>query len=118
MYVSGRNPLQGVRRDDEPLAVAKDLKVRRLHKAFLRYHDPNNWPMLRAALHRMGRSDLIGSGKHQLVPRHQPAGTGAAEGRRRKGKTKGPRPGSALTQHTGLPPRDDGSRKPKRRRKR
>ena len=51
-------------------------KVRRLHKAFLRYHDPNNWPMLRAALKRMGRDDLIGNGKHQLVPRFQPKGTG------------------------------------------
>jgi uncharacterized radical SAM protein YgiQ len=117
MYHSGQNPLQGVKRGGERLAVPKHIKVRRLHKAFLRYHDPNNWPMLRAALHRLGRSDLIGSGKHQLVPRHQPAGTGTPEGRRSKGK--GPRPGTALTQHTGLPPRDDGSgRKPKRRRKR
>ena len=31
----------------------------------------------------MGRSDLIGPGKHQLVPAWQPAGTGkAGEGRR------------------------------------
>ena len=52
----------------------------------------------------MGRADLIGNGKHQLVPRWQPAGTGhGAEGRR---DTRGrrPRPGTALTQHTGLPP--------------
>jgi hypothetical protein len=58
--------------------------VRRLHKAFLRYHDPHNWPMLRAALKRMGRADLIGSGKHQLVPRFQPKGLGerTPEGRR------------------------------------
>jgi len=25
----------------------------RLHKAFLRYHDPENWPLLREALQRM-----------------------------------------------------------------
>ena len=54
--------------------MPKGLKVRRLHKAFLRYHDPNNWPMLRAALKRMRREDLIGNGKHQLVPRFQPKG--------------------------------------------
>jgi hypothetical protein len=57
-----------------------------LHKAFLRYHDPNNWPMLRLALKRMRREDLIGNGKQQLVPRFQPKGTGKAqtpEGRRR-----------------------------------
>ena len=29
---------------------------------------PNNWPVLREALRRMGRADLIGSGKQQLVP--------------------------------------------------
>jgi hypothetical protein len=46
----------------------------------------------------MGRADLIGNGKQQLVPGYQPAGTGdAAEGNR-----GGPqRP--FKTQHTGLP---------------
>jgi uncharacterized radical SAM protein YgiQ len=83
MYHSGKNPLRRVTRDSEEVHVPKGLKVRRLHKAFLRYHDANNWPMLRAALKRMGRDDLIGSGKHQLVPRFQPRGTGKApEGRR------------------------------------
>jgi len=83
MYHSGKNPLRRVGRDTEDVIVPKGLKVRRLHKAFLRYHDPNNWPMLRAALKRMGREDLIGNGKHQLVPRYQPKGTGdAPEGRR------------------------------------
>jgi uncharacterized radical SAM protein YgiQ len=83
MYHSGKNPLRRVTRDSEEVHVPKGLNVRRLHKAFLRYHDPNNWPMLRAALKRMGREDLIGGGKHQLVPRFQPRGTGKApEGRR------------------------------------
>src|SRR5262245_31147907 len=89
MYHSGKNPLRRVTRTSEDVIVPKGLKVRRLHKAFLRYHDPNNWPMLRAALKRMRRDDLIGNGKHQLVPRFQPKGTGKAdspEGRR--GKTK------------------------------
>ena len=39
----------------------------------LRYHDPDNWPMLRQALKKMGRSDLIGNGKMHLVPARQPA---------------------------------------------
>jgi uncharacterized radical SAM protein YgiQ len=83
MYHSGKNPLRRVTRNSEEVHVPKGLKVRRLHKAFLRYHDPNNWPMLRAALKRMGREDLIGNGKHQLVPRFQPRGTGKSpEGRR------------------------------------
>jgi uncharacterized radical SAM protein YgiQ len=112
MYHSGRNPLGRVRRDAGHVHVPKGLKVRRLHKAFLRYHDPENWPLLRDALRRMGREDLIGNGKRHLVPRFQPAGTGVAgEGRRRKSTGQaGARPnapvrGRALTQHTGLPPR-------------
>jgi uncharacterized radical SAM protein YgiQ len=83
MYHSRKNPLRRVTRTSEDVVVPRGLKVRRLHKAFLRYHDPNNWPMLRAALKRMRREDLIGNGKHQLVPRFQPKGTGKApEGRR------------------------------------
>src|SRR5262249_9036134 len=80
-------------RDSEDVHVPKGLKVRRLHKAFLRYHDPNNWPMLRAALKRMGREDLIGNGKHQLVPRYQPPGTGKSPaGRRVAEHTPSPAP--------------------------
>jgi uncharacterized radical SAM protein YgiQ len=83
MYHSGKNPLRRVSRDSENVHVPRGIKVRRLHKAFLRYHDANNWPMLRAALKRMGREDLIGNGKQQLVPRFQPRGTGKLpEGKR------------------------------------
>jgi hypothetical protein len=55
--------------------------VRKLHKAFLRYHDPENWPLLREALRRMGRADLIGNGHRHLVPSFQPAGTGKVPAR-------------------------------------
>ncbi len=83
MWHSGKNPLRKVTRDGEEVVVVKKLKQRRLHKAFLRYHDPNNWPMLREALQRMGRAELIGNGKKHLVPRFQPKGTGDdAEGKR------------------------------------
>jgi uncharacterized radical SAM protein YgiQ len=97
MYHSGRNPLKRITRSSEELLIPKGLKVRRLHKAFLRYHDPNNWPLLREALRRMGRADLIGSGRRQLVPAYQPAGTG--------GQPEGRRAAAApfRTQHTGLP---------------
>src|SRR5487761_867280 len=81
MYHSGRNPLKRLSRAGGEVRVPKGLKVRRLHKAFLRYHDANNWPTLREALRRMGRADLIGNGKQQLVPAYQPAGTGAPAAR-------------------------------------
>lgn len=68
MYYSERNPLQKVRYKSEKVSVNKDLDQRRLQKAFLRYHDEKNWPMLREALTNLGRGDLIGNGKEHLVP--------------------------------------------------
>jgi uncharacterized radical SAM protein YgiQ len=99
MYYTSKNPLKRVSRTSESVHIPRGLKVRRLHKALLRYHDPNNWPVLREALRRMGRADLIGSGRDQLIPSYQPRGTGAAgEGTRRASGTQPFR-----TQHTGLP---------------
>ena len=72
MYHSGKNPLRKVTPDSEEVPIPKAGGVRRLHKAFIRYHDPNNWPMLREALKKMGREDLIGNGKKHLVPAWQP----------------------------------------------
>jgi uncharacterized radical SAM protein YgiQ len=72
MYHSGRNPLQPIRRGGEEVSVARGEKRRRLHKAFLRYHDPENWPVLREALIHMGRADLIGHGRDCLVPAERP----------------------------------------------
>ncbi|HEY6643121.1 YgiQ family radical SAM protein [Povalibacter sp.] len=123
MWHSGKNPLKKVTHTSEDVIIPKGLKVRRLHKAFLRYHDANNWPILRDALRRMGRADLIGNGKHHLVPIWQPAGTGdAPEGRRSahpraayasarpaaasgkvsKSAAATPKPTKFRTQHTGL----------------
>ena len=109
MYHSGRNPLKRLTRDSESVQIPKGLKVRRLHKAFLRYHDSNNWPVLREALRRMGRADLIGNGKHQLVPAYQPTGTGNMGEGKRGGSAARP----FRTQHTGLPkpPRPPAARK-------
>ncbi len=77
MYYSERNPLKPIRRSTgEVVRTAKKLKQRRLHKAFLRYHDPENWPALREALKNMGREDLIGKEKHHLVPPSMSGGYG------------------------------------------
>jgi radical SAM superfamily enzyme YgiQ (UPF0313 family) len=94
MYHSGKNPLRKVTRSSEEVPIPKGIKQRRLHKAFLRYHDPENWPVLREALKRMGRADLIGNGKQHLIPAYQPVGKAV------RGKPGGP---SFRTQHTGLP---------------
>ena len=123
MYHSGRNPLVRVTRKSESVDIVRGERRRRLHKAFLRYHDANNWPLLREALKAMGRADLIGNGKHHLIPTFQPKTDGAYTSARRKNSTSSPLKGSTLTQHTGLPPRVNGAgktsanafkRKPKR----
>jgi uncharacterized radical SAM protein YgiQ len=99
MWHTGKNPLRRVTRDSDEVTVPKGMKQRRLHKAFLRYHDPNNWPVLREALRHMGRADLIGNGKHQLIPVYQPAGTGESTEGKRGASVHRP----FKTQHTGLP---------------
>jgi hypothetical protein len=117
MYHTSKNPLRKVTRDSEQVDIVRGDRRRRLHKAFLRYHDPNNWPLLRDALKDMGRSDLIGNGKHHLIPTFQPVTDGSYQTARRKNstptgtvKTSTVTKGRILTQHTGLPPRDNGSR--------
>jgi uncharacterized radical SAM protein YgiQ len=124
MYHTGKNPLRKVGRDSEGVDIVRGERRRRVHKAFLRYHDANNWPLLREALKAMGRADLIGSGKHQLVPAYQPLTDGGYESARRKNSTPAgtkrtaPAKGRVLTQHTGLPPRVTGSAKPSARKPR
>ena len=118
MYHTNKNPLRKVTRTSETVDIVRGEKRRRLHKAFLRYHDPNNWPLLREALKKMGRADLIGNGKHHLIPSYQPQTDGSYQSPRRKNSSAAvarnprdfstpekPRRGTILTQHTGLPPR-------------
>ena len=123
MYHTGKNPLRKITRSkdtSETVDIVRGEKRRRLHKAFLRYHDPNNWPLLRVALKAMGRADLIGNGKHHLIPTFQPLTDGTYQSARKKNSTTvvaktsataSPVKGRILTSHTGLPPRQDGTGK-------
>jgi len=135
MYHTNKNPLRKVTRDSETVDIVRGEKRRRLHKAFLRYHDANNWPLLREALKKMGRADLIGNGKHHLIPNYQPTTDGSYQSPRRKNSSLGkiaapaahnprdfsvpqkPSRGKVLTQHTGLPPRAGTTNKSKARTK-
>ncbi len=113
MYRSGKNPLSRVTYKSDTVEAVKSPEQRTLHKAFLRYHDPKNWPLLRITLKEMGRDELIGEGEHQLIPKNQPTTKNGYKSPRRKNsasphqkrtnaKNKGKK---MLTQHTGLPPR-------------
>ena len=88
MYHSGRNPLRKIHSESEAVFTPRPKKQRDLHKAFLRYHDKANGPILREALKRMGRSELIGVGEACLVP---PAPAGTPD---RRKKVKAPRKGA------------------------
>ena len=109
MFHSGKNPLRKVTYKSDKVETVKSPEKRRLHKALLRYHDPNNWPVIREALREMGLGRLIGSGKDQLVPVDQPHDDEVRGSARRKNTAsahaKRIRKGKVLSQHTGLPPR-------------
>lgn len=79
MYHSRRNPLRKLSADGEVVETARSGRSRRIHKAFMRYHDPANWPLLREALREMGRADLIGNSARHLVPAFQPPGSAAMQ---------------------------------------
>ena len=94
MYHTGKNPLKRISRKDGNMPTVKGLSQRQLHKSFLRYHDPDNWPTLRKALKKMGRADLIGNGKAHLVPPRQPP---------KRHQRVDPNARFFTTQHNGLP---------------
>ena len=113
MYITEMNPLKPVKKGgNEYVFSAKTKEQRRLHKAFLRYHDPDNWPMLREALKRLGKANLIGRGKLHLVP---PESGREKDQKRALKKKSGSGYMAARTQHTGLP--KNPKSKPVRRRK-
>jgi uncharacterized radical SAM protein YgiQ len=64
MYHTGRNPMHA---DLRAVYVPKGGRQRRIQKAFLRWHDPENAHLLRESLIALGRKDLIGQGPGQLV---------------------------------------------------
>ncbi len=108
MWHTGRNPLRKVTRNsDSAVDPVREAWRRKLHKALLRYHDPDNWPLLRDALRQMGRAELIGNGPQHLVP-PGPGVRAAAQ----QGQGRNPRPEKAF--HHAPPPvgKAAGSRKP------
>lgn len=82
MYYTGKNPLAKVDYKSEDVYVARGERQRRLHKALLRYHAPENAPLLREALTEMGLQRLIGNRADCLV-------APATDNERRSQATKG-----------------------------
>ena len=89
MYHTRKTPLRKVTADSEVVETARSGKIRRTHKAFLRYQDPANWPILREALVNMGRGDLIGNGDKHLIPAWTSSESGGLAAGERSRQTHG-----------------------------
>jgi len=76
MYYTGLDPFTG-----QEVYVARGLKDRKMQRALMQFFKPENWFMVREALIKAGRQDLIGSGCDCLIPAHPPKE--AIEARRR-----------------------------------
>ncbi|AVN35548.1 MULTISPECIES: YgiQ family radical SAM protein [Serratia] len=107
MYYSGKNPLSKVGYKSEDVVVPRGDRQRRLHKALLRYHDPANWALIRAALEEMGLKHLIGSRRECLVP--APSIDEQREAKRLQRHTR-----PALTKHTDINRQRTPSNRPPR----
>nr|WP_243469375.1 YgiQ family radical SAM protein [Bermanella marisrubri] len=119
MYATERNPLKPVKeKNTDFVFTAKNKEQRALHKALLRYHDPDGWPLIRKALKKMGKAHLIGRGPKHLVPPE----SGREKDARRQGKKYVPektfaagKKFHAKTQHNGLPKNPRNKPKSKKR---
>ncbi|WP_293763262.1 YgiQ family radical SAM protein [uncultured Aquitalea sp.] len=89
MWHTRRNPLKRLGRSSEKVDVVRDGYRRKLHKAFLRYHHPDNWQIIHDALVQMGRTDLIGHSKQCLIPPTPPGDKAAAARHRFSGAAHG-----------------------------
>ena len=100
MYYTGINPLDG-----QKVYVATDYHEKQLQRALLQYNRPENASMVREALQKAGREDLIGYGPECLV---RPAG-GKPQGnaQSKQGKPQGksaPKSGSKSAPKAGTKP--------------
>ncbi len=118
MYHTELDPLHKIATaKPHPVEVVKKGRQRKLHKALLRYHDPEGWPLIREALKAQGLNKLIGHGPQALVP--PDSGRRKQEGHRSGGAAHGKRPATvtARTRFTSdgrKPQRSGGTRRNKK----
>ena len=62
MYYTGVDP-----RDMKPVYVPKNPHEKAMQRALIQYRDPKNYELVREALEKAGRTDLIGYGKGCLI---------------------------------------------------
>ena len=95
MYHTGKDPLHKISAIGGDVFTAKGGRQRKLHKAILRYHVPENWPIIRETLKKLGLArKLIGRGANCLVPAES---RNEAQANHKKGTPAQ----MAVTKHTG-----------------
>ena len=84
MYYTGVDP-----RTMEPIYVARDPHEKAMQRALIQYRKPENYKLVREALEKAGRRDLIGYTKHCLIrpvpPRPGETSAGGGHGTGKKG---------------------------------
>ncbi|MBE6531576.1 MAG: YgiQ family radical SAM protein [Ruminococcaceae bacterium] len=92
MFRTGINPL-----DMKPVYVQTDYHEKQLQRALLQFNRPANAPLVREALRKLGREDLIGYGKECLV---RPEGAQGRAQQTKKGGKVAPKNGSKNVSRT------------------
>jgi len=85
MYYTGMDPFTG-----EPVYTAREMRDKRMQKALLLYWDPAHHDLVREALEKAGRRDLIGTAAHCLVPPGTGKGSLSIHDKRRFGADNRP----------------------------
>ncbi len=80
MYYTGLDP-----RTMKPVYVEKNPHRKKLQRALIQYHKPENYDLVSEALHIAGRTDLIGTGPGCLIP---PRKNYAAKSNQKKGRKR------------------------------
>ena len=86
MYYTGLNPLTM-----EPVYVPRNPHEKAMQRALIQFKDPKNYDLVKEALVKAGRTDLIGFGKECLIPPRKLAGKKPSSQRKtaeEKGKAK------------------------------
>ena len=91
MFYTGLDP-----RDMKPIYVPRDPHEKAMQRALIQYRKPENWQLVREALLKAGRADLIGMGPKCLIRPYPPKdkkaggqGKGVKKGAGRGGQGQG-----------------------------
>ena len=95
MYYTGLDPTTMKGSDPSTMQkvyVPRDPHEKAMQRALIQYRDPKNYALVKEALLREGRADLIGFGEKFLIPPREPKPAGKAHGPKAADQARGPKP--------------------------